>query len=889
MRIRKPKLHKRALLTLGIVLVLVLGIILPVGMIYADSLDEMIPGDNNDTAIYNKYGVSHYSFQTVTKDRHFWQVAAKAQDGIVRAYDHMLSMLFLATVQITRFFNYVAREAFTFEFMNDLIDAVEGIIQNITGVSGGTITSGGFWDSLGGMLVVITIAYILWLMVRARFLDGMQQAASFVIALFICLAFFSQAGTFLKFVNDMGNSTGNIIYVGLAKATGLNTNSQDGVTVISEQVWNELVIRPYTMLQFDDPAIATDNPTTLDKVLKTEPFSDEREAALKEASSNYPAVSKERSDEQMIIIICNLIFAIFILGLFCFWAVATIFMRIKLLIHAATMSITLLAALFPGREAGLSVVRSQFVKLIGLAVTTVFTMFFLDLSLVMGHLAFDVVAVKAGKGWFTGMVIEAIVVFVVFKYRKEIGSVFSKAAGVIPAMPKAKSTIVDSIQRNATRSLYTGAANKVSGLFNRREPEGVPTTFNPGSLSRADTSLNDATNSSMMLRYQREKQAAEDISAETGQPAQYTPFVQKVNENMRSGTKNPFRGMDKEWKEEKGRLKDIQNDGGSVKQAILTSGVHEGMNDQEVAATMYGNENAIRQAASFMVDRPKRAVDQIERAKTLNKNRKLQTAVNDFCMIQLFDRYKVEYKRAVDTANVTGEPVKHTDFVKNMEGRFKDSGLNTNKKVNDTMLTRSGRVSIASKFEGMKEFNDYKMKLLKANEAFRKAAPPSEGVVLPGLQVRMKAPASKESIMSKVPKLPDGRVSRQSYKQDATVLLNTKPAIDTNMNVKKLNFSNPELKAKMDAASANLGKTMNADDLRLEIDTVTKQQVVVDLKQKISTEVSGGLQDELNHLKTMQRSRQVATVSKSTESISQNVQSKAQTARKNKAQKNTSV
>jgi hypothetical protein len=524
------------------------------------------------------------------------------------------------------------------------------------------------------------------------------------------------------------------------------------------------------------------------------------------------------------------------------------------------------------------------------------------------------------------MLIEGIVVSVVFKYRHEISGVLSKAAGVIPTMPKAKSTVLDAVQRNVTRSLYTGASNKVSGIFNRKEPEGVPSTFNPSSIYKAENNLNDATNSSMMLRYQREKQASEDLANENGEHVQYTPYVQKVNENLRNGTKNPFRGMDKEWKEEKSRLKDIKDDGGNVKQAILSQGVHEGMNDQEVAATMYGNENAIRQASTFMVQRPKRAVDQMERAQTLNRNRKLQTSVDDFCMIQLFDRYKVEYKQAVDTANLTGDPVKHSDFVKKMDGRFKEAGLNTTKKVNDTMLVRSGRISIASHFEGMNEFNNYKLKLLKANEAFRKAVPPSEGVVLPGPQIRVTAPASTESIMSQMPKLPNSKMSyqsqsiqqnsamllnvkqsvdtkmnaksqmpklpnsemssqSQSIQQNAAVLLNVKQSVDTKMNAKTVNFKNPELKAKMDEAKTNLKKSVNADDLRLEIDTTTKQQVVVDLKQKISTEVSGGLQDELNHLKTMQRSRQVATVNKTNESISQNVQNKAQTARQKPKQR----
>jgi len=870
---------KNSLIALGLAVFLFFSILFPAGVLYAQSLDDMVPEDGNTTAIYNKYGVSNYSFQTITKDRHFWEVGAKTQDGIVRVYDHILSMGFLASVQITRFFNYVAREAFTFSFMNDLIDAAADIIKSITGVRGGSIVSGGFWDSMGGMLVMITVAYILWLMVRTRFLEGLSQSLSFVIALVICLGFFSQSGTILKGLNNFGNDVGTVMYTAMAKATGLNSNSTDGVTVISEQVWRELVIRPYAMLQYDDPNADTKDPALFDKVLKTTPFSDEREAALKEAISKYPSISRERPAEQMIVLLCNLIFGLIILGLLSFWACATIFMRLKLLIHAVVMSVTLLASLLPGRDAGINVLRGQFIKLIGLSTVTVFTMFFLDLSLVMGHLTFDIVAVKAGKGWFTGMVLEAIMIIVIFKYRTEIGQVFSKATGVIPPMPKAKSTIVDALQRNATRTLYSSAMSKVGGVFNRKEPEGVPSTFSPSSINKADSNLNAATSSSMTLRYQREKQAAESIASETGDSVQYTPYVQKVNENLRNGTKNPFRGMDKEWKEEKSRLKDVKDDGGNVKQAILSQGVREGMNDQEVASVMYSNENAIRQGSTFMVQRPKRAVDQMERAQSLNRNRKLQTSVDDFCMIQLFDRYKIDHKQAVQTSNATGDPIKHTDLVTRMNERFKESGLNTTQKINDTMVVRSGRLSIASKFEGMKEFDNYKMKLLHANDALRKIAPPTEGVTIPAPKVKITAPASATSILKNIPPLSINPLSNQEVQQRSSLLLNVKQTVEPAVDMKKVTINNAELKKKMDVASSNLGKTLNADHLRLEVDTHTKQKVAIDVRQKISNEVSGGLEDELKHLKTMQRSRVVANVNKSTEMISQNVQSKAIPAR----------
>lgn len=847
-KMKTPKPSKRALIILSILLTMFLTFAIPVTILYAKAMDDMIPSDQS-TTLYNKYSPSHYSFQTVTPDRHFWQVSSKASDNINSIFDHVLSMAFLVGVQITRFFNFVAREAFEFSFMDSLISGIEDIIKNLTGVSGGDIGNG-LWGSMFGIFASITLCYVLWQVVRFRFLDSLGTMASFVLALVVAFAFISNAGSFLRLMNTAGNELAATMYKGLAAPGGLNSSTTTGVQQISEQVWMELVMKPYGMLQFDDASAYEKHPDLVDKVLTTDPYSDERDKALKDVKGTWPAVEKVRADEQMIVLLCNGIFSLIILGLFCFWAISTIYFRIKLLIHATVMAVTLLASLLPGREAGLSVIRSQFLKLMGLVLMTTFAMFFLDLSLVVGHMTFDIVYSKAKAGWFTAMALETIVVFVVFKYREEIGSVFSKAAGHVPMTPRMKSTLLDETQRWGTRKLMSKASETLGGVFNRKEPEGVPNTFNPSALSRAGDNLNDATTASMQLRYQREKEASEQIAAETNKPVQYTPFVTKVNQNMQDGVKNPFRGMDKDWKEEKGRLGAIQKDGGDIRQAILTTGVSHDMNDQQVAATMYMNENAIRQASSLMVNRPKAAVSQLQRAGILNKNRKLEASVNDFIMVELFERYKIEHKSAFDTAMATGQPVNHTDFVKSMDERFRAAGLNTTQKVNTTMLSRSGRISIASKFESMPAYTKKRQDLLSANDALRKPSGSPEAFSPSVPPISLPAPISPASVMKGMPKLPNN--SRQSA--ETPNFLFGKPHVKMSIDFSKVKI--PDIiKQNMEVAKEKVNSRVEGlqPGEQLRIDSVAKTSVVVNLKNKLTTEVSEGLDGLNNELKIMQR------------------------------------
>ncbi|CAM4048284.1 CD3337/EF1877 family mobilome membrane protein [Paenibacillus alkaliterrae] len=893
-RIKRPS--KRTAIILGVLIAFVFCFIVPVSVSYASSLDEMIPNcpkndpscSNQNTALYNKFGVSKYAFQTVQPERSFWNVGAKATDSINSIYDHSLSMLFLLGVQITRFFNFIVREAFTFSYMDTFIDGIAGMIKNLTGVSGGFMGRG-LWNSMFGVFASATLLYMLWQVIRLRFLDTVQTAVSFLLAVVVALTFFSQAGTILKFFNAAATELGDTMYTALAVPAGLNQSSSDGITVVTEQVWMNLVMRPYTMLQYDKADLYETDPATVQKILNTDPYSEARDKALKDVQDKYPAVGKIRSDEQMVILVCNALFGLLILGLLSFWSLATIFIRLKLLIHAAFMSVTLLASLLPGREAGLSVVRGQFVKLIGISLTTTITFFFLDLSIVMGHMAFNIVYNTAKAGWFVAMLVEAIIIVVVFKYRTELGSVFSKAAGVIPMPQKAKSTVMDAVQRNVTRSVYSKAGTAVSGMFNRKEPEGVPSTFNPNSIHKAGDNLNDATNASMQLRYQREKDSAEQLSSESGQPVQYTPYVQRVNENLKNGTKNPFRGMDKEWKEEKTRLKGIKDDGGDVKQSILTQGVNEVMNDQQVAATMYSNENAIRQASTFMVNRPKRAVEQMQRAGTLNKNRKLETSIDDFCMIEIFERYKVEYKQAIDTANATGEPVKHSDFVKGMESRFKQASLSTTQQVNKKMLSRNGRISVASQFHNMPEFRQKRDDLLSANAAFMKATSPKEGVQILAPAVTSSAPISTSGLAKLLPAVPTA-----STKLDIPLTVTATPQVQASFDMLRVKLPD-NLKKSMDDAKAGLSRAVSALEPgeRFEVDTVAKTAVLINMQQTVSAKVSTDLNTVSKELEVMRRASGTklteAAVNTKNKEIEQKVTKKAQTTRTPKKRKQAEI
>ncbi|MFX3639840.1 MAG: CD3337/EF1877 family mobilome membrane protein [Candidatus Pristimantibacillus sp.] len=924
------RFSKKTLFISGSILLLLIVFILPVTIGYAQSLDQMIPSDGNNKAIYNQFGVTHYSFQTVPPSRGFFAFEDKAGDTMQRIMDMWLSGGFLLSVWVTQFLTFIARQAFTFSFINDLIDAVGKMISSVMGISGGRF-QGGLWNSLAPVFLTIAGFYVLFQIFKARFIESIQTMISFILVIAIIVIFASQAGFLMKKANEVGNSVQDIIYQSMAYTTGLDNNTGKGIEAISSQVWNEQVIRPYNMLQFDSINVPL---ADTKKVLATAPYSDERKKVLEGMKRSYPGIESFRFGEQFLLILLNFIFSLFISGFFIFWSLSVIYHRFRMLVHGTAMSVSLLGALLPGRAAGLSVIRDQFLKLLGSIAMIVLTGFFLNLSLVLGHVTFNIVSTTAG--WFVGMIAECIMVVVIFKYRNGFGNMFNKALGNAPQLKENKSVFVDALKRNATRSMYSFAQGKVGQMFNKHSTDGVPATFNPQAMRNAKDNVEDATSSSMMLRYQNEKTASEDMSKATGNPVQYTPFVRQVNDNLQNNMKNPFRGLDKEWTAEKTRLSNIKKDGGDLEAGVLSQGIDPDMSDQEVASHMYLNEKSIREAGTFMSSRPQEALHQMSKAQVLNRSGRLNNALNDYTMDTLFQRYKKDQRQSIQTSEESGQPIQHTPFVKEMDKRFVESGLNSNHEINQAMGSRKKRIRLSPQFESMPEFKQQRMTVLKANEALTRV-PGTQYEESPVQKVNNVGPINTQKYLDKVPYLataanstaaaknvpmavplalsltpslsikqngklsdlqgnldnavkaaspkisvPSSQTSPASVNKnmDNKVRVNVNQSLTPELNVTSkmgtVRFNDQALKSTMDSAANQVRQSFTIEDRDYNITESSTSKVAVNLKQQIKPQLTHDLKQELNHLQTMKlQSNRVATVNKATNALEEKVKNSA--------------
>ncbi len=860
---------------------------------HADIIDDLIPNDGDSSANYNQ-PASRYQVETVNPDRGALEIEEKAQDSMNAFLDFVVSGCLMITIYTTKFFIFIAQEAFEFRYFNLIVDVVVELVQNLTGIRFGS-WGDGLWGDFIGVFIQITIVYILYLMIKGRFLDGMSSIASFLIALAIILAFFTNLGPFLKGVNSFGQDLNNSFYITFSSnstnpGTGVGNNSSNngkgGVSGFSRELWTEVVDRPYQMMQFDSMNV---DPTTLKKVLNTEPDSEDRTKALKDAEVDYPHVAKSRTLSKFGIVILNGILSLIILICFSYFAFFSILGRLKALYQSAMMSFTLFAALLPGRGGGVPALQPQFTKLIGSLLTAVMGLLFLDISLVLGHGVFTVVQ-KITSSWFVSLVIETITILAGFYFRKDVASFLVRkvnpgSGGGIEVPQRKPSVFGYSFKRKMSDAIYDRTVGKafstMLGGNKGANKIGMPRKFNPLSLNNANKSVDDATAASMSLRYHNEKTAAEDVAASTGDPVQYTPFVSKVNENLEHGMKNPFRGLDKEWKTEKDRLASIKSGGGNIKDAILTKGIHPGMNDQQVASVMYSNESAIRQTGAFFNDRPQEASQQIKNAKKLQGNPKLKANMDDFSMMQLYKRYKQDQRDSVQQARKTGERVQQTPFVQDMNLRFKTAGLHNASQIKTAMSNPLRRASIISHFSGMPEFSKQQTKLLDANESLNTMTRSTSLSTTPaGVKpVSIKGPLQSKAREQIIRQAAGSKVDTVKVPYRAHIA----PELNTRMDMSKVKIKDTKLQSAMREKSAEIRRLMAEEGTNEKLNVVNTRQVQMEqafkIKNKMSSEITEALRTEKKSLTIMNKASKVAEVSDANINVANSIKKRAVEAR----------
>ncbi|MDY8049415.1 hypothetical protein UY416_24285 [Paenibacillus polymyxa] len=194
------------------------------------------------------------------------EVLAQFYEGM----NFMVNTMFKMNVFMTKGMLSVLDFAFKFDIVNDLIDGISGVMEKLTGISGGKFMGSGIY---GKMLQIIGISIGIAFLYKYFFARAQLQATSMtansLLMLVVALLFFSNYAPTLKTVNNVTTEMSAVV---MGAASGLTNDGQtDTKTTLGDNMWNLFIHRPYLFLQYGSDSEGSIGSGRVDELLVIPP------------------------------------------------------------------------------------------------------------------------------------------------------------------------------------------------------------------------------------------------------------------------------------------------------------------------------------------------------------------------------------------------------------------------------------------------------------------------------------------------------------------------------------------------------------------------------------------------------------------------------------------
>jgi hypothetical protein len=308
---------------------------------------------------YNDYPMSNYELATYVNTDGDW-LPWNWGDGIGKqflvALMEFTNLLWFMSVVFSQFVIFVVQEAFTLDFITNVVGEISKAIRSIAGFDGG-FSSKGLWPSLIIFMILLVGTWGGYVgLVKREMNRAVGGFISFLLVFGVSLGFFSQSDTILKSVNGWSSDIQNDVLSGSASIVnpGASYSNEEGIASVGNQMFDLMVHKPYLLLQYgtlDIQEIKAKGEGRIDDLLNLNPNIDgeEREEIAKEEVDTHKNTAMsvngitERAGVVPLILISNLLIGIFLLIM----AATILLYQILFLILALFAPVALLIALVP--------------------------------------------------------------------------------------------------------------------------------------------------------------------------------------------------------------------------------------------------------------------------------------------------------------------------------------------------------------------------------------------------------------------------------------------------------------------------------------------------------------------------------------------------------------
>lgn len=490
-------------------------LLLPANVLADDPMMDANHGPYSDEEIY--YQLDLVDDGEWKEDDKAWWDLSRIVDGFE---DGMLSMLYYVfqmgldlafsfNILMTNVMLSILELAYEIDIINALIDKVSATIVGITGISGGSVSTGvGLFGGFLGLISLIVALYTLYqFIVKRATLEAFSGLLKSIIAVSIALLFFSQYSTIIKGANSISTELSAFILSGdvsdlmdASQNANGDINTQSALEKMNDNLFTTFVHNPYLLMQYGTTDEDSIGQGRVQALLQAQPNSDQRQELVLEEikqEENYMMTYgkiMQRYNYAGVMVLGNAVSSIPVYLL----SLSLILFQFWFLIMALVAPFALLWSALPGQFGVLKRYGFElFLPLVLKACISLGALLIFGLSEVVLNLTS--ITQGSTKGYILAIVLQTMLFISLFLLRKRIGGIFTKGSEQLAAVrEQLNSAFVNPVKKGVqTGTAITGAA--IAGAATGFNPammlQGANIGKTAGQIMTDDESLNNGMDS----------------------------------------------------------------------------------------------------------------------------------------------------------------------------------------------------------------------------------------------------------------------------------------------------------------------------------------------------------------------------------------------------------
>ena len=374
------------------------------------------------------------------------------------------NMLLRFNIMMTNFMLGVLNFAYEFDFVNQIINQLDTMMQNLTGISNNSFSKGkGLFDGFLGIVAMISVGYAAFLLLWKRSsLESIGTILQTVIALSLALLLFSNYSTFLTNANKLTTEASGLILTGGSdRLTDDNKTNADVRKEMNKNIRRMFIHRPYLFMQYGTDNEEAIGKKRVNKLLKMKP-GEGRQKYVKEyevkAKGNQLMTSSYVTD--------RLVFSFFYLGMNALNSIPIYLLAFLLLVLqfwflgiAMVAPFAFLYAALPGRFGVLRKYMAELFLPLGLKLlVSAGALFVFSIISILYTVRGGILGKSLSVGEYIAIgVVQFVILVIFFLLRKRIFGIFSAGSKEIAMLRAEMASLRESMLRPVKSGVQTTA------------------------------------------------------------------------------------------------------------------------------------------------------------------------------------------------------------------------------------------------------------------------------------------------------------------------------------------------------------------------------------------------------------------------------------------------